>query len=88
MFGLKFAVLHASRLTRCVLKLDFAHAWRGKSINVYNRTHSLFMRFWDERRLEIGEKPRFEHPLPGFDEYAQKVHPLMSKIGLNTFLFH
>ena len=38
MFGLKFAVLHASRLTRCVLKLDFAHAWRGKSINVYNRT--------------------------------------------------
>ena len=56
MFGLKFAVLDASRLTRCVLKLDFAHAWRGKSINVYNRTHSLFMRFWDERRLEIGEK--------------------------------
>ena len=56
MFGLKFAVLHASRLTRCVLKLDFAHAWRGKSINVYNRTHSLFMCFWDERRLGIGEK--------------------------------
>ena len=49
---LKFAVVHASRLTRCVLKLDFAHAWRGKSINVYNRTHSLFMCFWDERRLE------------------------------------
>ena len=48
--------MHASRLTRCVLKLDFARAWRGKSVNVYNRTHPLFMCFWDERRLEIGEK--------------------------------
>ena len=43
-------------MTRCVLKLDFAHAWRGKSINVYNRTHSLFMCFWDQRRWGIGEK--------------------------------
>ena len=56
MFGLKFAVVHTSRLTRCVLKLDFAHAWGGKSINVYNRTHPPFMCFWDEWRLEIGEK--------------------------------
>ena len=35
---LKFTVVRASRLTRCVLKLDFAHARRGKSIHVYNPT--------------------------------------------------
>ena len=59
---LKFAVLHASRLTRCVLKLDLAHAWRGKSINVYNRTIHYLCVFgmredWRVERIEArGDK--------------------------------
>ena len=30
--------------------------WKTTPLNLVNRTHSLFMYFWGERGLEIGEK--------------------------------